>query len=369
MDRKMESGEKLKRNSTVEFLRILAMIFIVCSHYSVHGGIDNTKLFYVNPLNAVILQVAVLGNLGVDIFVIITGYYLVNKKWAVKRVLRILFQVWSYSVVIYFVLLALGEVELSRETLLRALCPTLTGQYWFFTAYFILYVLLQFINPALLRLDKAAFLRLLLILLVFWCLIPTITGFEFCGTEIPQFVMLYSIGAYMRLFPSKAISMKKSIIAIAVISVLMFGTTVFADIAIERWGILGGKQNYFYSRTSVLTLLLAYLFVRAFTTAKKTYFKYINAISGCVFGVYLFHDNRSLKKILWQKLLHTTDFADSPLLILHMIGAIILVFACGVVIEMIRQKIFNTLSERIVDKSSQLLDKYSNKLLSFFLNK
>lgn len=31
---------KQKRNSSVELLRIIAMLFIVISHYSVHGGID-----------------------------------------------------------------------------------------------------------------------------------------------------------------------------------------------------------------------------------------------------------------------------------------------------------------------------------------
>ena len=64
-------NDSKKRNSSLELLRILAMLFIVISHYSVHGGFN---LNSINLLfNKVFLQVSTLGNLGVNIFVLISS--------------------------------------------------------------------------------------------------------------------------------------------------------------------------------------------------------------------------------------------------------------------------------------------------------
>lgn len=61
------------RNSNVETLRIFEMFCIVISHSSVHGKFINIECV----VNNFFLDFMKLGNLGVDVFVIISGCFFV----------------------------------------------------------------------------------------------------------------------------------------------------------------------------------------------------------------------------------------------------------------------------------------------------
>ena len=59
------------RNSSVELLRIIAMLFIIASHFSVHSGFDLGLISQGNPFGAIVLRMSVLGYIGIDIFMCI----------------------------------------------------------------------------------------------------------------------------------------------------------------------------------------------------------------------------------------------------------------------------------------------------------
>lgn len=68
------------RNSNLELLRIVSMILIIMHHYAVHGGFDllNTEL----DLNRIWIQIlSIGGKIGVNCFVLITGYFMINSKF------------------------------------------------------------------------------------------------------------------------------------------------------------------------------------------------------------------------------------------------------------------------------------------------
>ena len=64
------------RNSAIELLRIISMIMIVFHHFAVHGGFDfgaslsPTHFWY----NFILMG----GKIGVNVFVLISGYYLID---------------------------------------------------------------------------------------------------------------------------------------------------------------------------------------------------------------------------------------------------------------------------------------------------
>ncbi len=86
----LSSGGKLKRHrqSNIELLRIISMILIVAHHFSVHGGFDfSSTSFSVNRLYIQFLAMG--GKIGVDIFVIISGYFLItSNKINIAKVLK-----------------------------------------------------------------------------------------------------------------------------------------------------------------------------------------------------------------------------------------------------------------------------------------
>ena len=82
---------KKARNSNIELLRIIAMLVIVGCHFATHGGFDfNSQSVTLPRLWWNVLEMG--GNFGVDVFVLISGYFLIeNKKLSVapKKVLRL----------------------------------------------------------------------------------------------------------------------------------------------------------------------------------------------------------------------------------------------------------------------------------------
>ena len=67
---------KKSRNSNIEIVRIISIIMIVVSHYCVHGFGNTSNLNL--GINRFIIEIFTLGNFGTILFIIITGYYLIN---------------------------------------------------------------------------------------------------------------------------------------------------------------------------------------------------------------------------------------------------------------------------------------------------
>ena len=63
---------KINRQSNIELLRIIAMIFIIAHHFAVHGGFNfSTDIITVNSLWIQFIKIG--GKIGVNIFVLISG--------------------------------------------------------------------------------------------------------------------------------------------------------------------------------------------------------------------------------------------------------------------------------------------------------
>ena len=75
---------KAKRQSNFELLRIISMILIIAHHYAIHGGFELSKQAFSAQL--FFLQVLSYGGkLGVNLFVLISGYFLVTSRCKLKK--------------------------------------------------------------------------------------------------------------------------------------------------------------------------------------------------------------------------------------------------------------------------------------------
>ena len=77
--------EKPARNAAFELLRIIAMLFIIAHHFYVHGGFSS-----ISPTNKALMTFFEFGGkFGVAIFVMISGYFLVNSKFKIKKLFSV----------------------------------------------------------------------------------------------------------------------------------------------------------------------------------------------------------------------------------------------------------------------------------------
>jgi len=363
---------KIKRNSNVEILRILSMLFIVISHYSVHNGVLLSSLNF--GLNKYLLEITNLGNIGVIIFVLITGYFSIEQtEIKLKKLVSLYLQVLFYSIGIYFVLLVIGKESFSIVQLIKSVFPITFKEYWFLSVYTLIYILSPFINKFLNNLNKHEYVNYLFVSLLIFSILPTITSLDFYANYLIQFILFYSLGAFFKRFPNnKLIQNKRINICIFILSLLvLLASPLLFDILATKSSFFLGKSVYLFNRTSIVAICFSVSLFVMFISKKVISSNIINNISACVFGIYLIHDNNFMRKILWIDLFKNADFVNSNLFILHFIISVLAVFGLSLLIEFIRkntiEKYTTKLLNKNLDKLQEILKlKYQN-LCKLFL--
>lgn len=326
----------------MELLRIISMLFIVVSHASFHGGFPKDGSSF--QINDLFLDWFTLGNLGVDIFVMITGYYMCEKEFKIQRVLKLLSQVWFYSLLSLLFGIIISY-KFTIKTIISFLFPTIFSTWWFFTAYFVTLILSPFINIFIDSLDKRKHEICVFVMLTIWVAIPTFTNQIMFGSEIPQFLMFYLIGAFLKKYPDNIFKNKKIRICITVISFgLLFMSSVAFRTLENYFTFFEGKSILFYNRHS---LLIVGAGVGLFTMAiyRRPYVNnLINTISSCTFGVYLIHESPIVRNWLWLDVIHNSEFYNSGLLVIRLLLCTTIVFIVCSLIEFIRQKLLGKMT-------------------------
>ena len=270
--------------------------------------------------------------------------------------MQLILQVFFYSAAIYAIWVATGLSAFSLKNLIKALLPTTFTQYWFFTAYIVLFLLSPFINKGLKALSKLTYINYLVVIILLWCVAPTFTTRSFYGSEIPQFVMLYSIGAYLRLYPDCKLCNKKTGIAMTAASFfLMILSTVTLNTLGSKYEIFSGRGSYFYGRTSLLVITCATGLLIWAINSKPIESKLINEISACTFGIYLIHDNNYVRPWLWKTVFKNATWAESAVLPLHMVASVLITFIACCCIEFLRRKTIEKIYLPQVEQISKFL--------------
>lgn len=348
----------LRRNTNIEVLRIIAMFLIVLSHYTVHSGIINTDL----PLgfNRFLLEVGGLGNIGVILFILITGYYSIGKSnpFKLKKLMSLIFQVLFYSLLIYLIFCILGIERFSIGELIKNLLPVTFKQYWFVTAFVVLYFLTPYINTLLNNMSRKQHLQFILIILVLFSVIPTLTNQTFYGNELVQFVMFYSIGAYLGKYKDSFFSKRKNawLVLIGCGAMIVLSIVVF-DLLSTHWPLFSKYSKHFLNRNSIVSILFSISVFSLLIKKKPFTNNLINVIASCAFGVYLISDNNYIRSVLWTNILNVPSFASSPILFLHIIGSVIAVYLVCTIIELIRLNTLERLFSLIYDRTKKRIEK------------
>lgn len=353
-----------KRDSSIEILRIIAMFFIVFYHYIIHGGfdLDTSEL----SINKYILQIFQLGKVGVDIFVLITGYFMIHSKYSFKKVIKLVSQVQFYTIGFYVIFLFAGAEKFSIFGLISKIFPTAFYQYWFFTAYIVLYIFTPYINKFLKGLLKKEHLHLIIIMLIMWSLMPTLKISNMYGSEVLQFFMLYCIGAYIKLHMnfSKNIIRRLGIVLVVVCGGVMMSSVIVFDVLGIKYAVFMRNAIQFYGQESIFVIGVSVGLLLLFSQLEIGTNKFINLISSCTFGIYLIQSNQQFYSVLYKSFLQSYKYQNSGFLLMHMLICSIGIFAVCASIEFLRkqsvEKIIMVLVKKYYDRIRSLI---KNKML------
>lgn len=364
------------RNSNIELLRIISMFLIVLHHFSIHGIFNSNIVVNNLTVNKVIAELLVMGGkVGVDLFILITGYFLIESNLRISKLFYLEAQVLTYSVGILIALGMLRNIHYSFLIVIKSIFPVITNSYWFITSYVIIYVMSPVINKTIKSLNKKANIEILAILVFLSFFMPTFFSLKVGVSNIGIFLTLYYIGALIRI-NFQQINAKqtgiKLFLSSLILSIAGFATLNIVGVLFDVKLFLN-KIMHFFSDSSIFILGIAIGMFLIFLNKKEFSNKYINFIASLSFGVYLIHDNFLMRPILWNNIFHVhTLLKLNP--VVFVIAAFLITSVIYVVcslIDMVRllfiSKIFNgSILNKLFNKAWKLIYPIIIKILRFF---
>lgn len=345
-------SEKKNRQLNMEILRIVAMLMIITLHYLDKGGILGDFREASGLTKNIAWAIEAICMVSVNLYVLISGYFLCESEFKVKKLIVIWAQILAYSWIItgIFALINHGlELENGVYDLIPLVLPVTGGHYWFATIYILMYALCPLFNKAILSMDKKLHKTMIIVCVVIFSGWNTFLPFtqplaDREGMDICWFAVLYLTAAYFKKY-KEDLKLNKwlyfGVFAIGTLAAFGIGKLILvADMII---GKLGGYAANFYPYNSLFIYIAS---VALFAFAVKTEVKASNFVTKAVlwasagtFGVYLLHEHRLLR-YLWPKWAMVSSLADKPTFVFHMAVTVVLVFAIGIIVDYIRRLIF-----------------------------
>lgn len=333
-----------KRNVSVDIFRAIIMFMIVLGHSLVHGQIlEKVELF--TPAYYASYSLMFFLNVHVNCFVIMSGYFGHKKKFSCAKWMKLWSECFFWSVTLFFVVSNLSEEGIVLKELVKSLMPFTQDRYWFMTTYLLMYLLTPVLNNAIDALDKKTYKKLLIICFAVYIVLQNVIFWrEFTRVNNSDplfFCFLYMIGAYFGKYPTRRkIPWLWIYIGSCAIRIVYFfgGSFITASLFGEPTG-----ETLLNGYCSFLTIIGAVALFMTFVTANIPSGKHISRIfatlSPLTLGVYLIHDNASVREPLWR-LLDLTRFIGSGYLIAILFITAIGIFAVCIALEWVRTKIF-----------------------------
>lgn len=344
-----------ERKSNFELLRIVAMLMIVAHHLAVHGVqqvLFPDRAYHAWTAGALCNKLFTLlltpgGGIGVAVFFMLTGHFLVGKQRA--SVLKVSLQTVFYGLALSALFVVLSVIqkqfgigydfsEFSPAAkiglLLRHIFMPVSSCWWFVSAYVLLVLTAPRINQLLANLNKAGFIRLLLVTWFFWysCQLVLDGGYAPLGRAF----FFYLLGAYCRLF--RADEQERPKIRHIVLFVFCWLVFVICSFCSAELGKLSLKTATTLQaiekcvltglQSCILTPLCAWSLFVFFARLKTRPSRLINTVAATTFGVYLLHDSSVGRQLIWNGILHVSYWQfPSPYFPLLALADIVAVFA------------------------------------------
>ncbi len=368
-----------ERNSNLELLRIVSMLYIVCFHTFRYTSTCNF-----NTIQMIIYHcVRWYGLLGVNCFLLLTAYFSIGRDIKTLRLIPMIMQTMFYCIalfacrIIYDLLTGVSDIgnDLLSIEATALVSPLWANRYWFITAYIFLYLMIPFLNDIIKSMSASAYKHFIIALSIFIFLYQSLPQ-TFANTSvICDFIWVsyvYLVMGYYKIHASKSIFFRHPLKAFLITyAVFVFSKTILSEIKLPYSVsyILEHSTGSSYRYSPVMLILALGLFYSF--NQLNLHSKTINSIAACVFGVYLFHENKNfhvcelLYKTLYKPFTNAINIAPITDFV-YMLLMLILIFISGTLIEMLRKLLFaKSIEKKACEKLSTSSQKLDNILNSY----
>ena len=302
---------KKERKSGIELYKVIAIFLIVLSHViqtltepnyvlGIGEGTFINIATATTDLDVLLLALfRICGALGNNMFFICSAWFLVNsKKKSLKKVIRMILDVWIINMIVFWGLHAIG-IQFQVSDTVRTFFPTTFANNWYITCYLLFYLIHPFLNRMLEQLNISEHFALTSFLFMIYFIIPVLPLEEinlFFANELVIFLATYVIVSFIKTYKNEwteNLKLNKGILFVSIVSYVVLILSV---------DYLGLRTNYFLNRlvrwnmnNSLFMFLIAF---SSFNMMKKKKFinRTINYFSSLSLLVYIFHENLAFRR-------------------------------------------------------------------------
>lgn len=346
-------------------------MMIIISHSMVHGtlNISRVTISHDNPYSlALFCILAFGGKVGVYVFSLITGYFMLYSHISVKKLVKLWLPIFFWSVILTAIFDTIsGHFALIR--LVESAFPIIFNQYWFMTAYLFTYLLVPILNKTILSLDKKLEILLVSISLVMIALLDNLYGYIIYFPSL-SLIVSYLFGASIR----KHDLLKKHLFYKIGCNLLVLG--IIVDIGLSATG----SFLFFYLHNSLFLKIInlassGFMIIGVLTAVglftwvgsrNISYNNFINVIASTTFGIYLIHDNRNVRPFIWNMIFHTENMISKlPYILFNILLICLLIFIVCSFMEYVRKALFDKFENQLADHA----EKKYHALISFLVSR
>lgn len=363
----------MERNYSLDVFRIFSMLLIITLHIlgssNMGGGIlidSSSTNYYIGWL------FETFAFCGVNCFAMLSGYLCIYKtKMNYKRIMDIWGLLFFYSVL--FLLISYPLYNITNKDIYKSVLPLTSRVDWFTTSYFGLFMIMPFINKALINCNQIEFKKLLFICSSLFVILPLVNFNRIdlfmtsYGYSFLWLCVMYCFGAYQRMFPTK---IKHSVLILFISTILAYCSKFTVLFLLNKLNVVGhdNLSMILIGYTSPFMVINAYILLNYFANKKITLAgkisNFVVFLSSVSFAVLMIHTNQCAIVYLLKDRL---EFLKDVNFVLFIVA--VPLFACVsycifTAIEGIRRIIFHfTRLELLLDKIKNVIIDNASKIV------
>ncbi len=354
-----------KRMANIECLRCIAMMMVVLLHYLSKGEFLAPLTGPLETNHYIAWFMEAFAIVAVNVYVLISGYFLVEAQFKVGKLIKLYLQTCFYCILIPVILVMVSYHLPAEEKLLSVsdigiyklllyCLPFQMEHYWFLTAYVMMYLFAPFLAMGAKNLKREDLKRLIICLLIFFSgvksIVPAKLQIDRLGYDGLWFMCVFLVAAYIRLYGIPFFKSAGKAFCLFVLSCLLtFGLTFVLHQVCISTGKLEDFVQTAYGYNHVLNLFgavsLFYTFYLWNMDGDKGFSKLWLKMGPYTLGVYLLHEHIEVRW-LWPKWLGASIEDRPVLLVLKALGSVLVVFIIGILVDMIRGKLFSMFEKK-----------------------
>lgn len=325
------------RATNIELCRIISilLVLIVHSNYAFIGWPNS-----LNETSLIRLFIQSFSIIGVNVFVLITGYFSTTPKK--KSIVNLVTTVLYYGIILLILGYFIGRNGISYKSILF-----LSSSNWFVLDYIGLLLFCPFLNSYVETATQSQFLKSVIMLIIFQMYFGWLPGFNLDfnhGYSILSFMIIYLIGRYLRLYGLPFLKYPLLIYLICTIILTLMGYfSLKYNIGVNsiKGSVWLDTKVYCYNNPIVIISSIAFFWF--FVNTKIQDSKFINHISKSCLAVLLIHTSWVIVPYLKRFFIYNLHIESQSIQFISYLIGILIIFITCVLVDQIRLFSFNKL--------------------------